>query len=179
MCLNDTFRFRERYNSFCGLYSTSKLKGVHAEKINGISQDLQTLRSSLSPLDKMKFGFDHSDLHKGKVLFTATNVNFSYNDKLIWKNNLNFEITSRERIALKGKNGSGKTTLIKLILGKIKPQKGTIYRAENKSIYIDQDYSLLNNKLKVYEQAQQFNTSALQEHEIKIRLNRFLFSKDD
>lgn len=159
--------------------STSKLKGVHAEKINGISQDLQSLRSSLSPLDKMKFGFDHSDLHKGKVLFTATNINFSYNDKLIWKNNLNFEITSRERIALKGKNGSGKTTLIKLILGKIKPQKGTIYRADNKSIYIDQDYSLLNNKLKVYEQAQQFNTSALQEHEIKIRLNRFLFSKDD
>lgn len=159
--------------------STSKLKSVHAEKINGISQDLQTLRSSLSPLDKMKFGFDHSDLHKGKVLLTATNINFGYNDKLIWENNLNFEIISRERIAIKGKNGSGKTTLIKLILGKIKPQKGTIYRAENKSIYIDQDYSLLNNKLEVYEQAQQFNTSALQEHEIKIRLNRFLFSKDD
>ncbi|MDM1299047.1 ABC-F family ATP-binding cassette domain-containing protein [Empedobacter falsenii] len=159
--------------------STSKLKGVHTEKINGISQDLQTLRSSLSLLDKMKFGFDHSDLHKGKVLLTATNINFGYNDKLIWENNLNFEIISRERIALKGKNGSGKTTLIKLILGKIKPQKGTIYRAENKSIYIDQDYSLLNNKLEVYEQAQQFNTSALQEHEIKIRLNRFLFSKDD
>lgn len=159
--------------------STSKLKGVHTEKINGISQDLQTLRSSLSPLDKMKFGFDHSHLHKGKVLLTATNINFGYNDKLIWENNLNFEIISRERIAIKGKNGSGKTTLIKLILGKIKPQKGTIHRAENKSIYIDQDYSLLNNKLEVYEQAQQFNTSALQEHEIKIRLNRFLFSKDD
>jgi ATPase subunit of ABC transporter with duplicated ATPase domains len=31
----------------------------------------------------------------------------------------------------------------------------------------------------VYEQAQKFNTSALQEHEIKIRLNRFLFIKDD
>ncbi len=46
-------------------------------------------------------------------------------------------------------------------------------------VYIDQDYSLLDNKLKVYEQAQQFNVSALQEHEIKIRLNRFLFAKDD
>jgi ATPase subunit of ABC transporter with duplicated ATPase domains len=31
----------------------------------------------------------------------------------------------------------------------------------------------------VYEQAQQFNTSALQEHEIKTRLSRFLFTKDD
>jgi ATPase subunit of ABC transporter with duplicated ATPase domains len=30
----------------------------------------------------------------------------------------------------------------------------------------------------VYEQAQKFNLSALQEHEIKIRLNRFLFTKE-
>ena len=38
---------------------------------------------------------------------------------------------------------------------------------------------MLDNKLKVYEQAEQFNVSALQEHEIKIRLNRFLFTKND
>jgi len=31
----------------------------------------------------------------------------------------------------------------------------------------------------VYEQAQTFNTGAPQEHEIKIRLNRFLFGKED
>lgn len=159
--------------------STSKLKSVHAEKIGGLSQDLQELRSSLPDIDKMKFGFDNSALHKGKVLFTATDINFGYDNKLLWKDNLNFQITSGERIALKGKNGSGKTTLINLILGNLEPQLGTIYRADNKSVYIDQDYSLLDNTLKVYEQAQQFNTSALQEHEVKIRLNRFLFAKDD
>lgn len=54
-----------------------------------------------------------------------------------------------------------------------------MFIAENKSVYIDQDYSLLNDNLKIYEQAQQFNTTALQEHEIKIRLNRFLFTKED
>lgn len=159
--------------------STSKLKSVHTEKIIGISQDLQELRSSLPDIDKMKFGFDNSALHKGKILFTATNINFAYNTQSLWTENLNFQITSGERIALKGQNGSGKTTLIKLILGDIETQTGTIYRADNKSVYIDQDYSLLDNKLKVYEQAQQFNVSALQEHEIKTRLNRFLFTKED
>lgn len=159
--------------------STSKLKSVHTEKIGGISQDLQDLRSSQPDIDKMKFGFDNPALHKGKILFTATNLTFSYNAQPLWEDNLNFQITSGERIALKGQNGSGKTTLIKLILGDIEPQTGTIYRAENKSVYIDQDYSLLDNKLKIYEQAQRFNVSALQEHEIKIRLNRFLFTKDD
>ena len=48
-----------------------------------------------------------------------------------------------------------------------------------KTVYIDQDHSLIDHNLQVYEQAQQFNTSALQEHEIKLRLNRFLFTKDD
>lgn len=159
--------------------STAKIASVHSEKIGGISQDLQELRSALPDIDKMKFGFGNSALHKGKILFTAKDINFAYNTQPLWKDNLNFQITSGERIALKGQNGSGKTTLIKLILGDIEPQTGTIYRADNKAVYIDQDYSLLDNKLKVYEQAQQFNDSSLQEHEIKIRLNRFLFTKDD
>lgn len=159
--------------------STAKIASVHSEKIGGISQDLQELRSALPDIDKMKFGFGNSALHKGKILFTAKDINFAYNTQPLWKDNLNFQITSGERIALKGQNGSGKTTLIKLILGDIEPQTGTIYRADNRAVYIDQDYSLLDNKLKVYEQAQQFNGSSLQEHEIKIRLNRFLFTKDD
>lgn len=159
--------------------STSKIKTAHTEKIDGISQELKELRSTLPDLDKMKFGFDNSVLHNGKVLFTAIDINFSYDKQQLWKNSLSFQITSGKRIALKGQNGSGKTTLIKLILGSLQPQMGMIYSAENKSAYIDQDYSLLNNKLKVYEQAQSFNTSALQEHEVKIRLNRFLFTKAD
>ncbi len=159
--------------------STSKIKGVHAEKIGDIKKELQELRSALPDIDKMKFGFDNSALHKGKILFNAAEINYGYNHNSLWKNNLTFQITSGERLVLKGLNGSGKTTLIKIILGKLEPQTGTIYRADNKTVYVDQDYSLIDNQLKVYEQAQQFNTSALQEHEIKIRLNRFLFTKDD
>lgn len=159
--------------------STSKIKSVHAEKIGGLSEELQALRSLLPDIDKMKFGFDNSRLHNGKILFRATSINFAYNTKKLWLKNLSFQITSGERISLKGLNGSGKTTLIKLILGNLDPQTGTVYRAENKSVYVDQDYSLIDNRLKVYEQAQQFNTSRLQEHEIKIRLDRFLFTKED
>lgn len=160
--------------------STSKLKSVHAEKIGNIRQELQNLRSSLSETDQMKLGFDNSKLHKGKKIFTAENINFAYeNEKYLWNKNLNIQIVSGERIAIKGVNGSGKTTLIKVILGNLIPQIGNVFIAENKIVYIDQDYSLIENNLKIYEQAQQFNISALQEHEIKMRLNRFLFTKDD
>jgi ATPase subunit of ABC transporter with duplicated ATPase domains len=117
-------------------------------------------------------------LHKGKILVTAKTINFAYDEKIIWKNPLSFQIVSGERIEIKGSNGSGKTTLLKLILGNVQPTCGTILRANNKTLYIDQEYSLLNTELSVYEQAQAFNDAALQEHEIKLRLNRFLFSNE-
>jgi len=159
--------------------STSKIKDVHGEKINGISQELQELRKELPGIDKMKLGFDSTELHKGKMLFNSSNINYAYSNSLLWNENLSIQIKSGERIAVKGLNGSGKTTLIKIILGKLASQTGTVYRADNKSVYIDQDYSLIDNQLNVYEQAQKFNASAMQEHEIKIRLHRFLFGKDD
>ena len=159
--------------------STARLKSVHAEKTGGIAQELQALRAALPDTDKMKLGFDDAALHKGKILFTATAINFGYSNQLLWQQALSFQITSGERIALKGLNGSGKTTLIKIILGNLEPQTGTVYRADNQPVYLDQDYSLIDNRLSIYEQAQQYNTSALQEHEIKIRLARFLFTKED
>ena len=159
--------------------STSKIKNTHTEKIGGILNELQDLRSALPNTGTMKFDFDDSSLHKGKILVKAANINFSYGTTPLWKENLDIQIISGERIALKGRNGSGKTTLIQLILGNLEPKSGTIYMAENKSIYIDQDYSLIDNGLNVYEQAQVFNISTLREHEVKTRLDRFLFSNQD
>lgn len=158
--------------------STSRLRDVHMEKVTSIAHDLSQLRMGLADIDKMKIDFDNSSLHKGKILLTAIDVNYGYNDQLLWKNPLNFQITSGERIVISGSNGSGKTTLIKLILGEIQPKSGILERADFKSVYIDQNYSLIDNSLSVYEQAQKFNSGILQEHEIKIRLNRFLFTKD-
>lgn len=160
--------------------STSKIKGAHAEKVDGISGELQALRSELPDVDKMKFGFDISALHKGKILFKATGINHAYgNGKRLWPGNLDIQITSGERIVIKGLNGSGKSTLIKIMLGELEPSIGNVFRADNNHVYIDQDYSLINITYSVYEQAFQYNRTGLQEHEIKTRLNRFLFSKED
>lgn len=161
--------------------STARMKGIHAEKVGGIAQELSHLRSELPALDKMKVDFDDSALHKGKILVKAERINFTYADRPLWPKDLDLQITSGERIAIKGTNGSGKTTLIRMILGDPEAPAdttATIERADFKSIYIDQDYSLIDNALTVYEQAQQFNSGALQEHDIKIRLNRFLFTRE-
>ena len=158
--------------------STSRIKGVHAEKVGAISEELNELRKELPDTGKMRFDFDNSALHKGKIIFTANNINYEYGGRLLWSQPLHFQVRSGERVVFKGLNGSGKTTLIKIILGEIEPESGTVYRADNQAVYVDQDYSLIDSQLNVYEQAQQFNLSGLQEHEIKIRLNRFLFTKE-
>lgn len=157
--------------------STSRLKGVHAGKIETISRALRQLREEIPAHDKMKMDFDNSALHPGKVLITAENVQAGYGDSVLWKQPLNFQIASGDRIAIKGQNGSGKTTLLNMILGKLQSRSGMLTRAATRVIYIDQDYSLLDNRLTVYEQSQKFNSGFLHEHEIKIRLNRFLFTK--
>src|SRR5690606_2450158 len=143
---------------------------VHAEKINGISEDLRQLRSSLPTIDQMKFGFNDTSFLKGKTLLKASEINYRYGEKDLWNENISFEILSGDRLVIKGLNGSGKTTLIKIILGELHPTKGQITSLAKKAIYIDQDYSLLNQNLKIYEQAQIFNDCGLEEHEIKMRL---------
>jgi ATPase subunit of ABC transporter with duplicated ATPase domains len=92
---------------------------------------------------------------------------------------LNFRLNSGDRLAISGANGTGKTTLLRLILGQSAPALGTLYRADVPAIYMDQDYSLLDNQLTVYTQAQQYNTALLEEQEIGSRLNHFLFLPDD
>lgn len=158
--------------------NTSKLKSVHAEKIIGISGDLRDLRSSLKNSDQMKVNFNDSGLHSGKILIAAEDINFIYQDKKLWKENISTEVRSGDRISVKGLNGSGKTTLIKLLLGNLTPSSGIIKRAEFNSIYIDQEYSLIPYDVTVYDFVQTFNDNGLQESEVKTMLSRFLFGKE-
>lgn len=158
--------------------NTSKLKSIHAEKISGISGDLRDLRSSVRNSDQMKVNFNNSDLHSGKVLITANSINFSYGKEKLWKENLDLEVRSGNRISIKGSNGSGKTTLVKILLGNEKQSVGKINLADFNSIYIDQEYSLINNDFTLYDFVQTFNDGALQESEVKTLLSRFLFGKE-
>lgn len=158
--------------------NTSKLKSVHADKINDISGDLRDLRSSLKNADQMKVNFSDSGLHLGKILIAAENINFSYGRGKLWQNNLSLEILSGDRIWIKGANGSGKTTLIQILLGSIGPSEGNLTKAEFSIIYIDQEYSLIDNDSTLYDFVQTFNDNAMQESDVKTLLSRFLFGKD-
>ena len=159
--------------------STAKLKYVHAEKIEGLSGELKNLRALIPAIDQMKLSINDSFLHKGKILITGQGINYSYGSKPLWTSNQDIQVTSGERIAIKGINGSGKSTLLGLIMGKMEPSSGKMVRAVFNVVNIDQEYSLISKDKTVYDQALLFNNGGLQEHEVKIRLHRFLFGKED
>lgn len=159
--------------------SSKKLNEVHSGKIEGISDELKSLREKIPDRREMKIKFDGSALHEGKMLVTAENINFSYDKDKLWPEPFSFRIRSGERIVIEGGNGSGKTTLLKLILGILEPSEGTVTRADNFNyIYIDQEYSLIDNILTVYEQLERYNSRNLPEHILKTELHRFLFPAD-
>ncbi len=169
--------------------STSKLNSTHQEKAEKLTGERNQLRSSLSPTTTLKTDFNSSSLHTGKILVTAKEINFGYhpnsdsndiqdnNDfkQQLWQTPISFQLKSGDRLRIEGGNGSGKTTLLKLITGQLQPQEGNLTRMEFTNVYLNQEYSIIDDRNSILEQAYAFNNRNLPEHEIKIILNRYLF----
>ena len=155
--------------------STVRLNDVHEEKMASLQSSIAGLQDVIPDLRVLQTNFNSSDLHTGKILITADQINFGYTSSCLWKSPLNIQVRSGDRIHITGNNGSGKTPLVKLLLGELKPAAGTITRADFSYLYIDQECSVLDPGLTVFEQTERFNASHLAEHELKSILNRCLF----
>jgi len=82
----------------------------------------------------------------GDVVVEAQGISKAYGDKVLYEN-VNFSLPKGGIVGVIGPNGAGKTTMFRMIIGKEKPDAGTIKVGETVKLgYVDQDRSLDPNK---------------------------------
>jgi len=84
-------------------------------------------------------------LSRRKMLFDVEHLQYTIADKLLIKD-FSTRILQRDKIAIAGINGAGKSTLLKLLLGRLKPDRGTIQKGEFSIGYFDQHREMLNDE---------------------------------
>ncbi|WP_373417353.1 ATP-binding cassette domain-containing protein [Mucilaginibacter phenanthrenivorans] len=124
----------------------------------------------------LKIDIHSSGLHRGKLLVDALKINYSYGNGWLW-GPLSFQLRSGERVQIAGNNGKGKTTLIRIITGEAEPMQGQISRSDFQYLHLDQDYTIIDGGLSVFEQVSHYNSRNLEEHQLRSLLIYSQFPK--
>jgi ATPase subunit of ABC transporter with duplicated ATPase domains len=157
--------------------TAARLGEKQAEIIRSRQMKLAGLKQQQGVLKSLKIDFDNASIPSGKLLVEARQINLAYpGGDYLWENPLDFRLFSNDRIHISGDNGAGKTSLVKLLTGSLAPSCGEIKRADFNWIYLDQDYSEADTACTVEQLTEKYNLQNLEEHERKLRLNRFLFT---
>jgi len=105
-------------------------QGIKARRTRneGRVRALKELRKTRSQRRELqgKVSFNLSDADKsGQLVIEAKNISQQFNQKKIIEN-FSIRILRGDRIGLIGPNGIGKSTLLNILLGKMKPEQGTV-----------------------------------------------------
>ncbi len=117
----------------------------------------------------------------GRMVIEAHAISFTHGTKPI-VSELTTTIMRGDRVGLVGPNGCGKTTLIKLLLGELTPQSGSIRHGTNLEIaYFDQRREQLDPERSVFDSiadGTDFVTVGGQQRHVNGYLQDFLFTPD-
>ena len=126
-------------------------KGVQARRCRdeGRVRRLEALRltreARIKQVGQVGFQIDAGD-RSGKVVAELEHVGYGYDDRALIRD-FSTTLLRGDKLGLLGPNGAGKTTLIRLILGDLKPQSGTIKQGTRLEVaYFDQFRNQLNDE---------------------------------
>ncbi len=118
-------------------------QGIKARRTRneGRARALEEMREErakrVSPEARARIHIEEAE-RSGRKVIRAKNVSYRYGDEPLIEG-FSIKIMRGDRIGLIGNNGVGKTTLLRLLLGQLAPQSGTLKHGTNLEIgYFDQ-----------------------------------------
>jgi len=137
---------------------------------------LEKKKAELELRDKeyKKLNINIEPIRQGsKVPVKVEDLTFHYDKKPNLYEKLSFNLTDGEKFLIVGENGVGKSTLLKLIMGKLKPNKGSITFGTKTDIgYYAQELELLEDDKTIFDNVQNAYFNDLQ---LRSLLGNFLF----
>ncbi|MDJ0904694.1 MAG: ATP-binding cassette domain-containing protein [Woeseiaceae bacterium] len=106
-------------------------------RVRSLMQMRDEFSERIKPDARARIYIDEAE-QSGRKVIRAKNVGYGYGDLSVIEG-FTIKINRGDRIGLIGNNGVGKTTLLRLLLGDLEPQTGTIKHGTNLQIgYFDQ-----------------------------------------
>ena len=143
-------------------HSFGKLKAQQVRQNEESYENLNEKQKQFEKIKPQKFEFHFHSTQSGEIL-RLNDVKIPYRPDL----SIKFAVHMGEKLHLKGKNGVGKSTLLKMIHqhehGIIQNhlQNADVFKI-GQSIYLDQNFSLLDDELTVIENLTRFNPNILE-----------------
>ncbi len=117
----------------------------------------------------------------GRIVARLQSAGFSYGESIVLRN-IDFELLRGDRVGIIGANGSGKTTLVKLMLGQIEPDHGSVtIGARVEPAQFDQHREALDEKLSLADnvaEGREYIATSRGERHIIGYLQDFLFTPE-
>jgi len=126
---------RETYTFYRSITAQRTRNEGRAARLNAMRQEHA---ARMKAMDRpMEMTID-SGTSSGRLVAELKGVSKAFGDKVLLKN-FSTRIMRGDRLAIVGPNGAGKSTLVKLLIGQIEPDSGSIRRGTNLDVaYLDQ-----------------------------------------
>ncbi|GAU07350.1 ribosomal protection-like ABC-F family protein [Desulfoplanes formicivorans] len=116
----EAFIARFRYKATKAVQAQSRLK-----QVDRLKKELAAIQPE--ELRQQRLAFSWPTPSRGnRTVLSVSHVDFSYPDHALVLQDITFNLYRGQKIALVGPNGQGKSTLIKIIMGELAPDRGSV-----------------------------------------------------
>ncbi|WP_439476099.1 ABC-F family ATP-binding cassette domain-containing protein [Brevundimonas sp.] len=139
---------RETYTFYRSITAQRTRNEGRARALNAMRED-RAERVKDIPRE-LNLGVDSGGL-SGKLVAELKGVTKSFGDRTVIKP-FSTRVIRGDRLAIVGPNGAGKTTLVKILLGQLKPDTGTVRLGANlEPVYLDQSREGLRSDMTLWD----------------------------